>query len=101
MQDDFETFGIPVENIDAAKRWENQQRKRIEYHTQVPTRKEVLTLPQELLTQLLIGWMVHSPIEIIPSRIQVEQVVELLHQRDDVDSLGRLLTMCRNYINNQ
>lgn len=101
MQDDFETFGIPAENIAAAKKWARQQRHRIDYHTKVPTRKEVLTLPVELLTQLIIGWLVHSPIEIIPSRIQVEQVIELLRQRDDAAKLARLISQCQQYVKNQ
>lgn len=101
MHDDFERFGIPVENIAAAQKWAKQQRKRYPYHTQVPTRKEVLTLPVESLSPLLVGWMVHSPIEIIPSRVQVEQVIEILKQRDDVDELGQLLLMCNRYVDNQ
>lgn len=100
MQDDFDTFGVPVENMEAAKLREQPQRKGFEYHTQVPTRKQVKTLPVDSLTKLLVGWMTNSPIEIVPSRIQVEQVVELLRQRDDADSLERLLAMCRNYIRN-
>lgn len=101
MHEDFETFGVPAENITAAQKWANLHRKRYEYHTQVPTRKEVLTLPIHLLSPLLIGWMVHSPIEIVPSRIQVEQVIELLRQRADVERLKNLLDMCRHYANNE
>jgi len=101
MHDDFEQFGIPAENINAAQKWAKKQRKRYEYHTQVPTRKEVLTLPVEALTALLVGWMVHSPIEIVPSRIQIAQVIELLQQRDDISKLGKLVQMCTTYANNQ
>jgi hypothetical protein len=60
MDNDFERFGVPVENIIAAQKWAMQQRKRYQYHTQVPTRKEVLTLSIDVLTPLLIGWMVHT-----------------------------------------
>ncbi|MYM73887.1 hypothetical protein GTP56_16990 [Duganella sp. FT134W] len=99
MQEDFERFGIPSENIEAAQKWAKKQRKKYEYHTHVPTRKEVLNLSITQLTPLLVGWMVHSPIEIVPSRIQVEQVIELLQQRDDRDASRKLLDMCRHYVN--
>ena len=99
MQEDFERFGIPTENIEAAQKWAKKHRKKYEYHTHVPTRKEVLSLPLAQLTPLLVGWMVRSPIEIVPSRIQVEQVIELLQQRDDGDASRKLLEMCRNYVN--
>ena len=101
MHDDFEQFGIPAENILAAQRWAAKQHKRQQYHTRVPTRKEVSTLPVEALAPLLIGWMVHSPIEIVPSRVQIEQVVLLLKQRDDADQLEKLLKMCITYAHNQ
>ncbi|MYM23217.1 hypothetical protein GTP46_11225 [Duganella sp. FT135W] len=101
MNDDQELFGVPSANIEAAKKWANLHRKRYEYHTKVPTRKEVLSLPVEILAPLLVGWMEHSPIEIVPSRIQIEQVVELLNTRPDSASLERLLTMCQHYIRNQ
>ena len=101
MQNDDEQFGVPVENILAAQRWAEKQQRHHQYHTRVPTRKEVLTLPVETLTPLLIGWMVHSPIEIVPSRIQIEQVIALLLQRDDSNHLEKLLQMCSTYAHNQ
>lgn len=58
-------------------------------------------LSQQELAPLLIGWMVHSPTEIIPSRVQVELVLELLNQRQDVADLSSLVDMCRNYIAGQ
>lgn len=97
-QEDFENFGIPAENIRAAEKWANKQRKKYRYHTDVPSRKQVRKLPPGELTQLLVGWMVHSPIEIIPSRSQIELVVEVICQRDDVGSLQDILKMCRNYV---
>jgi len=101
MHDDFELFGVPAENILAAQRWAEKQHKRRQFHTRVPTRKEVSTLPVETLTPLLVGWMVHSPIEIVPSRIQIEQVISLLKQRDDTEKLEKLLKMCTTYAQNQ
>lgn len=99
MQEDFERFGIPNENIEAAQKWAKKHRKKYVYHTHVPTRKEVLRLPISQLTPLLVGWMVHSPIEIVPSRMQVEQVIELLQKRDDHEDSSKLLDMCRHYVN--
>lgn len=101
MQADFDRFGIPVENIKAAERWATKQRGKYQYHTRVPTRKEVSTLSPQELAPLLIGWMVHSPTEIIPSRVQVELVLELLNQRRDVADLSNLVAMCQNYIRGQ
>lgn len=99
MQEDFKRFGIPDENIEAAQKWARKHRKKYEYHIQVPTRKEVLNLPINQLTPLLVGWMVHSPIEIVPSRIQIEQVIELLQKRGDREDARKLLDMCRHYVN--
>nr|WP_315253360.1 hypothetical protein [uncultured Duganella sp.] len=101
MQEDFERFGIPPENIRAAEKWATKQRKKHQYHTQVPTRKEVSALPPEEITPLLVGWMVHSPVEIIPSRFQVELVLELLLQREDAAELSGLITMCRHFVSDQ
>ena len=49
----------------------------------------------KLLTSMLVEWMIHSPVKIIPSRIQIDLVTELLRQRGDVEELGKLLKMCR------
>jgi hypothetical protein len=100
-QEDFEQFGIPAENIQAARKWATKNRKKYAYHTQVPTRKEVRTLPPKALAQLLVGWMVHSPVEIIPSRVQITLVIELLKRRSDVAQLGDILNLCSNYVNGQ
>ena len=48
---------------------------------------------------MLVGWTVHSPVKIIPSRIQIDLVTELLRQLDDVEELGKLLKMFRAYAN--
>lgn len=98
---DFERFGIPLENIRAAEKWAEKYRKKYQYHTRVPTRKEVMALPGEELIPLLVGWLVHSPTEIIPSRFQVELVLELLMQRKDVEELRSLVAMCRNFVSEQ
>lgn len=97
-QEDFEHFGIPTENIRAAEKWADKRHKKYHYHIEVPTRKQVRKLPPTQLTQLLVGWMVHSPVEIIPSRTQIELVVEVMRQRNDVGALQDVLKMCRNYI---
>jgi hypothetical protein len=98
---DFEHFGIPLENIRAAEKWAEKYRKKYQYHTRVPTRKEVLNLPAEELKPLLVGWLVHSPTEIIPSRFQVELVLELLMQRGDIVELSGLVAMCKHFASGQ
>lgn len=100
-QHDFEQFGVPAENIHAAQKWADKHRKKYKYHTRVPTRKEVRNLPPKQLTELLVGWMVHSPIEIIPSKVQIVLVTELLRARADAAEFGELLDMCRNYMDGQ
>lgn len=100
-QDDFEQFGIPAENIVAAQKWASKYRKKYKYHTVVPTRNEVRNLPPPELTRILIGWMVHSPVEIIPSRVQIMLVAELLSKREDVAELNNVLQMCKNYTDGQ
>lgn len=96
--EDHEHFGMPAENMGAARKWADKQRKRQQYCTEVPTRKQVKTLPPGELAPMLIGWMVHSPIEIVPSRVQIAQVVELIVQRDDHAAFADVLAMCKNYI---
>lgn len=96
--EDHEHFGVPAENVGAARKWADKQRKRQQYHTEVPSRKQVKTLPPDQLARLLIGWMVYSPIEIVPSRVQIAQVVEIMMERDDRAALASVLTMCKNYI---
>ncbi|WP_426107573.1 hypothetical protein [Massilia sp. TSP1-1-2] len=66
--------------------------------TQVPTRKEVRTLPVKDLRAMLIAWMVHSPAELVPTSGQIHAVLDILLQRDDARALGELQTLCRNYI---
>jgi hypothetical protein len=42
--------------------------------------------------------MCNSPIEIIPSRSQIEEVRSIILARDDAAELADLIAMCRNYI---
>ena len=98
MTDYFERFGTPDENIQAAARWVEKHQKKYAYHTHVPTRKEVATMPASELRELMVGWMVHSPTEIIPSRTQIALAREVLLCRPDAHELTALLDMCKHYI---
>ncbi|WP_211923447.1 hypothetical protein [Pseudoduganella ginsengisoli] len=79
------------------RRSTDTQRHRTPVHLRVPTRKEVRHLPPHELAPLLIGWMEHSPIEIVPSRGQIQLVIEVLLDRPDAAEMAPLVTMCRNY----
>lgn len=92
-----EHFGVPDANIHAAIQSAKRQRD-VKLATYVPSRKEILTLPREDLTAILIGWTCHSPIEIVPSRAQIAEVEQLLLKRSDTQHLSALIAMCRNYI---
>ena len=95
---DTDRFGVPVENIQAAQRRNrDDKRQRTPVNLRVPTRKEVRHLPPDQLAPLLIGWMEHSPIEIVPSRGQIQLVIEVLLDRPDAADMAPLLSMCRNY----
>ncbi|MES2258197.1 MAG: hypothetical protein V4724_06740 [Pseudomonadota bacterium] len=94
---DFERFGTPPENILAATLRQPARTKKHDYNTRVPTRKEVSNLPLAELTPLLLGWMENSPVEIIPSRGQIQLVIEVLQQRHDTPALAALIRMCKNY----
>jgi hypothetical protein len=95
---DLDQFGVPVENILAAqRRHAGKQHQRIPVNTRVPTRREVRQLPLNELKPLLLGWMEHSPIEIVPSRGQIQLVMEVLLARPDAADMAPLLSMCRNY----
>lgn len=92
-----EHFGVPEANIHAAI-LSAQRQKNAKLATHVPSRKEIGGLPREELAPILIGWMCHSLIEIVPSRAQIAEVERLLLNRPDAHSLSALLTMCRHYI---
>lgn len=95
---DTDRFGVPVENIRAAEgRSTGGKRQRTPVNLRVPTRKEVRHLPPDELAPLLIGWMEHSPIEIVPSRGQIQLVIEVLLDRPDAADMAPLVSMCRNY----
>src|SRR5476649_2171874 len=93
MDEDFDRFGTPEENIHAAAKWARKYRKKHTYHTHVPTRKEIATLPIEELRPLLVGWMEHSPTETIPSRMQIALVRDVLTTRPDAAELKALMSM--------
>lgn len=96
---DLDQFGVPIENIRAAERRHTAgaQRPRSALNTRVPTRKEVRQLPLDELKPLLLEWMENSPIEIVPSRGQIQLVIEVLLARPDAAEMAPLLNMCRNY----
>jgi hypothetical protein len=100
-QNEFDRFGMPEENIRAAQKWADKKRKKSQYDVHVPSRKEVRHLAPKELAPMLIGWMVHSPVEIIPSRVQIMLVIELIEKREDAAALGSLITMCRHYAEGQ
>lgn len=99
MRQEFEHFGVPDMNIRAAKETVKRQTMH-ELHSHVPSRKEVATLAIAEITKILVGWMCHSPIEIVPSRAQIFEVRMVLLARPDFSQLSRLINMCDNYINN-
>ncbi|ATD61925.1 hypothetical protein CNX70_18470 [Janthinobacterium svalbardensis] len=45
MHDDFETFGVPAENITAAQKWANLHGKRYEYIPKFLQEKKFLRYP--------------------------------------------------------
>lgn len=99
MKNQQEHFGVPAENIAAAGKWKGKkQKKHYPFHLYVPTRKEVASLPPIELKAILVGWMCHSPLEIIPSRSQIEEVRFVLINRKDAAKLVEVIEMCRNYI---
>lgn len=101
MDENFDRFGTPDENIQAAAEWAEKYKKKQIYHTHVPTRKEIATLPAADLRTLLVGWMAHSPTETIPSRMQIALVRDVLLTRPDAAELRAQLDMCKHYIDGQ
>lgn len=99
MKNGHDRFGVPDENIIAARKWIKKiGNKNQLFHVDVPTRQEVATLPAEALATILVGWMCNSPTAIIPSRTQIEEVRILLQHRGDADGVADLITMCSRYI---
>lgn len=98
MKNEHDRFGIPEENLAAVQKWKGQKKKKYAFHVYVPTRGEVAKMPPDELKGILIGWMCHTPIEIVPSRSQIEEVRLALLDRADADAFTDLINMCRNYI---
>ncbi|MBI3728511.1 MAG: hypothetical protein HY254_09315 [Burkholderiales bacterium] len=99
MKSYYEHFGVPPENLRAAKRWTSGDIDK-SLHIRIPTRKEVAKLKPKKITTILINWMCKSPTEIIPSRTQIQEVRDILTTREDAAELSGLITMCNYYITN-
>ena len=98
MIHDQDRFGVPAENLAAVQKWKGKKRKKSLFHLYVPTRKEVAKMAPDELKAILVGWMCRSPIEIVPSRTQIDEVRVALLKRADADQFIDLLKMCKNYI---
>ncbi len=99
MKNGEDHFGIPKENLVASKKWQDKKNRKYPFHIYVPTRKEVATLLPAELKSILVGWMCHSPTEIIPSRTQIDKVRVSLLKRHDANDLTDLIGICTSYIN--
>ncbi|WP_156117505.1 hypothetical protein [Collimonas arenae] len=97
MRPKFDRFGVPDENLRAAEESVKKPNK-YELHAYVPTRHEVATLGVKEITNILTGWMCHSPVEIIPSRAQITEVKLVLQERPDATQLSKLVAMCDHYV---
>ncbi len=95
--EDFNFFGIPAENIRAAK--QKRPTSKHAQHTVVPSRKDIATLSPAELRTLLVAWMENGATEIIPSRAQIAMVREALLERADAKQLSQVISMCDNFIN--
>lgn len=96
MNGEPDFFGVPEENMLAAKR--RQPVGRLAADATVPSRWEIANLPPTELTKVLLTWMEHSATEIIPSRGQIALVKEVLVARKDVADLVDVISMCTHYI---
>ena len=94
--DVHDRFGVPKENLLAAER-AVQKYRNLELSCYVPSRKEIVESDKSTLTATLTAWLCKSPLEIIPSSFQVDQVLALLAQRTDYHELKTLVTMCQHY----
>ena len=99
MKNGEDHFGVPEENLILSKKWKDKQKNKHPFHIYVPKRKEVATLSIAELKPILVGWMCSSPIAIIPSRTQIDEVRTALLKRSDANQLTELIDMCSKYIN--
>ncbi|QNB06122.1 hypothetical protein G5S34_04610 [Herbaspirillum frisingense] len=89
-------FGVPESNIEAARL--RKQRCRHRFNVHVPSRSEVLDLPPALVGGMVREWINNSATEIIPSRIQVYQLLLTLRSRPDAHTLMDLQGLCEDYV---
>jgi len=97
MDNFHERFGIPETNLLAAE-ISASKNQNLKLHYLVPTRQQVALLEPEALQKMLTGWMCNCPIEIIPSRAQINEVKQILLMRPDASELSCLITMCNYYL---
>lgn len=90
-------FGVPLANVQAAQA-HHHYAKHLRLNTRVPTRREVAVLPAHELHPWLLDWMTRSATEIIPSRVQINEVLAVLRARVDQASLQEVVEMCVNYL---
>ncbi|MGO0792452.1 hypothetical protein ACTOWA_21525 [Herbaspirillum seropedicae] len=88
-------FNIPLENIEAAVA--HQSGRPHPLNVKVPTRAEVATLPLDELYRLIRKWIHKSAIEIVPSRKQIGEVLEILRSRADISAMPALVALCEEY----
>ncbi|WP_050477728.1 hypothetical protein [Herbaspirillum rhizosphaerae] len=95
--ENYEYFGIPETNLQAARHFKKKQKKH-NFNVDVPSRKEVATLGPQEIRKLMVAWMCDSVTEIIPSRSQIAEARLILLAREDAASLSGLIEMCDHYI---
>ena len=95
--ENYEYFGIPETNLQAAHQFRKKQKKH-EFNVDVPSRKDVATLAPLQIRQVMVAWMCNSVTEIIPSRAQIAEARLILLAREDAASLSGLIEMCDHYI---
>ncbi len=93
----YQFFGIPLDNIRAAEAHQATACLKPR-NVRVPTRTDVATMSPLQLRDVLHDWMDDSAIEIIPSRMQMIEVLGVLCSRPDFGDLQEVAQMCTNYV---
>ncbi|MDR6739151.1 hypothetical protein J2X56_001137 [Herbaspirillum sp. 1173] len=90
-------FGVPLDNILAAQAHSIHSRSSRQC-INVPSRTEVASLPPGQVREAIVEWLSRPAIEIIPSKTQIQEVLDVLYTRPDHDAVGDVMVLCEHYI---
>lgn len=67
----------------------------------VPSVKEIREMTPNELSLILDLWLYESPTLLIPSNDQIQEVIEVIQGRNDIDECSQAINLCLQYVRGQ